>query len=91
MILTEQQAIDVWDILVDECEAPAASKEFICAASESHRPYLEYRFIGKLGFGGKIYLEEPPRVSCYPEDSTPGRDRMIEAANKKLKGLYESW
>ena len=91
MVLNEQQALSVWKILVEECGAADDDWDrdmFVQSASEEQRRRLEYRFCGDLGFGGKIYLDDPPRVSCYPEDSTPDRQQMIEMANKRLKDMF---
>ena len=52
----------------------------------SAQPCDEYRFQGKLGFGGKYWRKEN-RVSCYREDETPERLRLIielDAALSKL-------
>lgn len=91
MILTKDQAIQVWEILVATCGADSSSdaissrQQFIHATGTTRR--VEFRFQGKLGFGGKVYVEEPPRVSCYPEDSTPERVAMIKKANEQLSLL----
>jgi len=59
---------DIWDILVATCGAAADDKEcFVGIVPEEHMRRLEYRFCGDLGFGGKVYIDNPPRVSCYPE------------------------
>ncbi len=48
----------------------------------------EFSFRGNLGFGGKIYFEETGfRVSCYPEDETPERTRIISKLNNELKSI----
>lgn len=52
----------------------------------------EYRFMGDLGFGGKFRnngnRDNTPYVDCYPENETPERLKMIEAANKRLAELF---
>lgn len=61
----------------------------------------EYRFMGRLGFGGKFWWQIPHNlpgrkplgqwyVTCYPEDSTPERERMIDATNEALYDLYRA-
>ena len=55
----------------------------------SDQPCDEYRFQGKLGFGGKYWRLEN-RVSCYREDETPERLRVIvelDAALAKLPNV----
>jgi hypothetical protein len=51
----------------------------------------EFRFMGALGFGGKLWfqpsslgLHPPFSVSCYPEDMTPERREMIDRTNAAL-------
>jgi hypothetical protein len=45
------------------------------------RNLYEYRFIGTLGFGGKLYYTHSKGfyVSCYREDETP---EILETINK---------
>ena len=43
----------------------------------------EWRFMGKLGFGGK-YRSGTNRVDCYSEDETPERLDLIKQINIKL-------
>jgi hypothetical protein len=52
----------------------------------------EYRFMGKLGSGGKFYNTYSGwRVSCYHEDNTPIRKELIERINEKLSILYSEF
>lgn len=47
----------------------------------------EYRFQGKLGFGGKIWVDDlPPRiyVTQYREDETKESQATIKIINEKL-------
>lgn len=89
MKLTHFQAEAIWLVVVHVCGAiPEEMINFVRYAEEDP---LEFRFQGKLGFGGKLYFDTPPRVSCYQEDETPERKRMIEDANKFLAVLAESW
>lgn len=87
MKLTQLQAEAVWAHLVDICGADKEGQaDFVRAAQEKDGDYpsLEYRFQGSLGFGGKVYLDDPPRVSCYPEDETPARNKQIKSVNDLL-------
>lgn len=78
---------EIWQILSDECGAtPHMPSDFKTLFPGCN----EYRFMGGLGFGGKIWAPQgscPIRVSCYPEDETPARKAMIKAANEKLAAL----
>src|ERR1700738_5082838 len=90
--ITEAQARAVLKILVEECGYrvidPRDGDMFVYRVT---REYHEYRFMGALGFGGKFRnngnRDNTPYVDCYPEDETPARLRMIEAANVRLAVL----
>lgn len=43
----------------------------------------EWRFSGKLGFGGK-YRSGYNRVDCYLEDETPERIKLMNELNSEL-------
>jgi len=74
-------AAHVAQIVVEECGAtPDAFLGF-----NQHWPCMEWRFVGALGFGGKVHATHGRvYVSCYPEDRTPAREAMIERANERL-------
>lgn len=100
---TPQEAIEaIWQILVEECGAddeiryPHLGMSTTKAEFVHNWPCGEFRFMGDLGFGGKV--RQPWSVAtkgewthggqvyvdCYPEDSTPERKAMIERANTRL-------
>lgn len=75
----------VYDVLVEECGAPDGDydrAQFAACWPEC----VEYRFIGALGFGGKVWAwhNRPPTVNYYPEDETPERLEMMQRANERL-------
>ncbi len=82
----------IWDLLVKHAGAwEEGRREFMAKSSDyyaSNRP-LEYRFMGTLGFGGKLWLNNGPHpyVNCYREDETEGRRKIMEIANGELKCL----
>ena len=94
-MLTKEQANAVYDILAQECGAPeqcSAVKSFSerdhFVLRQTSENIVEWRFCGKLGFGGKFWINcDKWYVTCYREDETPERLRMIEAANKRLEAL----
>lgn len=54
--------------------------------------FREFRFMGSLGFGGKLHgYHGPPQVSCYSEDSTPERVVLITQLNKDLEDLWNNY
>lgn len=54
----------------------------------------EWRFGGRLGFGGKFHMVAGLRprmyVSCYPEDETPERRDLVAKVNAELAALIPS-
>jgi hypothetical protein len=85
----------VWDVLVRyagayEDEKGRQRRHFIWAAMERDRlrRMTEYRFSGKLGFGGKIWRDNGTLyVTCYKEDQTKQRQKTIERVNTVLREL----
>lgn len=95
--MTIEQANAVYDILVRECGAADGVSQwgprarFVYEFSRE-KPTTEWRFQGRLGFGGKLYCDHyEMRVGCYPEDVTPERNQMIERANSALQQLRAAW
>lgn len=86
-------AQQVWDILVEACGAyPEMPGDFIYWW-EKDDPIsdTEYRFQGRLGFGGKFWRYRGRHfVTCYTEDETEERLAMIESADAKLE-LLKLW
>lgn len=83
----------VWDILRDNVDAsknPYDRMNFIHHMLADKYPCTEWRFCGSLGFGGKIYRNDRKLyVSCYPEDETRARRKLIKSVNKKLEKLQK--
>lgn len=77
----------VADVLMEECgwrADPADRREFL-----HHFPGCrEFRFIGSLGFGGKVWSDSGRLyVTCYQEDRTPEREAAIKRANARLQAI----
>lgn len=93
MKLTEEQANQVYDILVEDGGAIDRYDErlggshdrnnFIYNHTKDKYPATEWRFQGVFGFGGKYYASNN-RVGCYPEERTPEKDELIRKMNIKL-------
>jgi hypothetical protein len=85
----------VWDVLVHyagafEDDQMRQRRYFVLAAMErdKFRKMTEYRFSGKLGFGGKLWRAEGKLfVNCYREDRDPKRNAIIERVNAVLAEL----
>jgi hypothetical protein len=89
--LTAETASHIYDILVRVCGAPEHYRnDFIFAQARENWP-IEWRFQGKLGFGGKFWRNNGRKyVNCYPEDETPKRLEIIRQANEQLKQFYKA-
>lgn len=76
---------EIYDILVNYCGALESDWEQF----KYHFPVSEWRFQGKLGFGGKLYINDEGKlhVSCYKEDMNPKRMSILTRVNKKLSTL----
>jgi hypothetical protein len=88
--LTEAEAEAVWGILVEEAGARDTDDNRYCFVRYvTTTEQAEWRFMGKLGFGGKLYTNrfDPPRVGCYPEHMNPERAAIIERTNARLSEL----
>ena len=93
--LSDKQANQVFDLLVRDAGAPEQGRsQFLQYTTDiNHKGMREFRFCGWLGFGGKLYLIAPhaPHISCYPEDETDRRRKIIYETNLKLIELHHSW
>lgn len=87
--MTPEQVLKILELT---CGEPTAKEDFLYHVGEALKTgeHLEYRFMGHLGFGGKIWLNrgKAPYVTCYGEDETAGRKILIEAANLELENLF---
>lgn len=90
-MVTFEQAAKVYEILVRECDAdPAQSLAFVQYMTAQHtlaaaQGGREWRFGGRLGYGGKFYLYEHVwRVNCYPEDINPARRQLMFRVNDMI-------
>lgn len=85
------QASVVFDVLVELCGAREAKREDFMRylTSDTHMGH-EFRFMGSLGSGGKLYWDgrNPPYVGCYGEDRDAEAERAISKANAHLKLLF---
>jgi hypothetical protein len=86
---------DILKVLVEECGWNPSDTDILIFRHHydqaDPRP-LEYRFMGALGFGGKLHAQaDRLSVSCYQEDETPERCAMIQAANARLADLVVTY
>lgn len=78
----------VYDILEDlgGASSDGYRESFVFNYTKDKYKSDEWRFQGKLGFGGK-YRGERNVVDCYSEDETPERRRIIKKINTALKKI----
>lgn len=85
--MTKDSANKIYDVLVHDGGAVEHMRtSFIYHHSESKEGCDEWRFIGKLGFGGK-YRSRYNKVDCYSEDENPERLKLIKKINNKLSKI----
>jgi hypothetical protein len=94
--VTEDQANAVWDVLVahagasDDPDSALGRRIFVLYMTGGHPPD-EFRFIGRLGFGGKFWVggRDGWYVTAYPEDMRrrPEIGQAVEATNDALAEL----
>lgn len=82
----------IWVILVEECGAdPEGFNDFMRVWPDC----VEYRFVGDLGMGGKVWANTGRiYVSGYPEDTGYGhedRAAMIRRANARLEVVTDHY
>jgi len=91
MKLSKEFAGKVYDVLIKEA---GASNEWDKESDKESFIYHhekdcdEWRFCGKLGFGGK-YWSNSNTVDCYLEDLTPERELIIKQTNLELSKIKE--
>lgn len=85
--MTKEKANKVYDLLVSIGGAYEPHRDnFVYYHTESKDGCDEWRFVGKLGFGGK-YRSDYNRVDCYLEDETPERVKLMDELNRELAKL----
>jgi len=79
---------EAWVIVVEECGANFKDGAAFIRYGLDHPDWTEWRFQGKLGFGGKLWNHNGKLyVAYYAEDETPERYEMMQKANKRLAEL----
>lgn len=85
----------VWTALVEHAGANSdvyARQNFILIAEEYRTGRgIEYRFMGSLGYGGKVWLNQggKPYVSYYQEDGNVERLKVKVATDDALAKIGE--
>jgi len=84
--MTKEYANKVYDILVENGGAPESMRGAFVDNMTSDDPTDEWRFQGKLEFGGKFWPEKN-NVNCYSEDVNDKRLETIKNINEQLNIL----
>jgi hypothetical protein len=85
--MTPEMADKVYSVLVMLGGAPEGQRDsFVYHHCSDPFTCTEWRFQGRLGFGGK-YRSQTNSVDCYREDETETRRNLIRAINDKLAKL----
>lgn len=90
--ITADEQQKIYDILVAHAGANEYYRDNFCSYLSQDRSYdhgVEYRFQGKLDFGGKFRVSYDDKwcVDCYPEHQTPERMEIIAKVNGLLSNL----
>jgi hypothetical protein len=87
-VITEAVANQVWDILVKEAGAnEGVEREAFLHHAVGQNYVQEYRFQGRLGFGGKVFLREQDvgwRVYYYSEHRNDEREEIRKRTDAAL-------
>ncbi len=86
-LIPADKAQKIYDLLVSLGGASESMRDsFVYHHCESEDGCGEWRFQGKLGFGGKYYSARNV-VDCYTEDRNPSTIAIINELNDKLWDL----
>lgn len=91
--MDQEKAKKVWAILVEHAGARPEDGEIFGHYVRVEDRFVEWRFCGTLGFGGKLKYnghqnDGAPWVDCYGEDRTPERSETILKVNGLLLELF---
>ena len=82
----------IYTVLVEEAGAPESQRDMFLHCETEDSGCREYRFGGKLGFGGKFWVNSRNiYVNCYREDEEwyPEMTEVISRTNARLASLKE--
>lgn len=85
--MTEEKANKIYDLLVTIGGAYEPDRNtFVYHHTKVKYGCREWRFSGKLGFGGK-YRSNSNRVDCYREDETNETIKIMNKLNSELNKI----
>lgn len=84
----DKEADAIYDVLVQHAGAVDSEnmRQQFQAFYARRFEAREFRFCGALGFGGKIWFNkyQAPYVSCYAEDKSTKKEKIVQATNAAL-------
>jgi hypothetical protein len=99
--IPEDLATEIFNILVNHAgyfKCDSNKQQFLYCQNEipskwnDHGGCTEYRFQGKLGFGGKFWnTNNKFYISSYPEDLNEDTKKIINIVNELLKPIYQKF
>lgn len=85
-MLTAEQANKAYDVLVRVGGAREDERPRFIQYFGLDEQFLEWRFGGSLGFGGKLAMSHGRLYpKYYPEDRSPERDKLLEEIRTGLR------
>jgi len=92
MMMNQSETDKIYDILVKHAGAPESPMQRMSFHRFMNVPGNEFRFGGKLGFGGKFWKKDSQRdyrVSCYQEDEKnfPEMEEVAKKTNEELSKI----
>lgn len=84
--MTSEVANQIYQCLVTQAGASEDEREAFVRNMTSPTPAREWRFQGRLGFGGK-YRSDRNTVDYYYEDATPEREAIAYTTNVFLNQI----
>lgn len=88
--MNKEQLNKIYNILIKYAGTYPRMRDTFIQNHITERPCKEWRFGGKLGFGGK-YWSEDNKVSCYPEDKTESMTILINNINSELNKITNAY
>ena len=87
-LITEEIANEIYDILIKNCGARKDDRDSFVHHHTTSLRSTEYRFSGRIGFGGKFRNHAGWWVDCYPEDQNYNTMFAIIETNVLLQALW---
>jgi hypothetical protein len=92
MVLPPEFYEQAYEILVELGGAPPSMKSNFVHSFSTDKRTSEWRFQGKLGFGGKFWRRPNGHdVTCYTEDLTTETGKLVQTLNERIATLERNF